>query len=111
LRTLDNTTNADSTYCLRKINPNIDSRMTHQPPYPFIHHSFNKVPNRPYGITSGERNGTTPVRGRVASRRHAQRRQSGRRLDLHGSGESGRELLPGGRAIRVFNASSRITSC
>jgi hypothetical protein len=73
LRTLDNTTNADPTYCLRKINPNVDSRMTHQPPYPFSHHSFQKIPNRPYGITSGERNGTTTcpwTRGEIVDLRN-----------------------------------------
>jgi len=72
-RTLDNTTNTDTTLCLRLINPNVDSRMTHQPPYPFTHHSFQKIPNRPYAITSGERNGTTTcpwTRGEIVDTRN-----------------------------------------
>jgi hypothetical protein len=72
-RTIDNETNKDTSLCLRLVNPNIDSRMTHTPPYPFIHHSFQKIPNRPYGITSGERNGTTTcpwTRGEIVDLRN-----------------------------------------
>ena len=57
--TVDATSNADLSLCLRKINPNPEVMVSHQPPLPEIHHSFYPIPNRPYGIASGERNGTT----------------------------------------------------
>jgi len=58
-RTTDMTTNTDTSLCLRLINPDPFARMHHSPPYPYSHHTFQKIPGRPYGITSGERNGTT----------------------------------------------------
>ena len=56
--TQDETTNQNPDLCLRKINPDPNARIDLTPPYTGIHHSFYPIPNRKYGIASGERNGT-----------------------------------------------------
>jgi hypothetical protein len=57
--TVDETSNLDPNLCLRKINPDPQSRIDLTPPYGGIHHSIYPIPGGPYLWTGGERNGTT----------------------------------------------------
>lgn len=56
--TVDATTNADPTLCLRKVNPDPAARLDPHPPLVQFTHSANKLPGRPYVLVSDERNGT-----------------------------------------------------
>lgn len=56
--TVDRTTNADPTLCLRKINPEPGATLSLTPPYPGFVHTAVPVPGRPYVLIGGERNGT-----------------------------------------------------
>lgn len=57
--TLDETTNANSNLCLRKVNPDPNATINLMPPYRGITHTAVPVPGRPYVLVGGERNGTT----------------------------------------------------